>query len=131
MPTTEEMLKALERRHGYATIQSIIDNMNVCKSSDPEYLELKQMIDILGKYRSRARNTLHQYRTWKKFHSDQKDEIESVYSSYEGLFLKEQLNDAMRMYVLVNNDYHEMLKTYIQHLEEKGWASMKERRIAV
>lgn len=81
-----------------------------------QYLEMKQMIDIMGRFRTRMRNTICQYRCWALAHSAETDEIERAYSAYEGIFIRQQLRDCWRMYVTVNRDYHEMRRVYLASL---------------
>ena len=84
-----------------------------------QYLEMKQMVEIQFRFRERLRATLDQYRSWKREYAAQKDDVEKRYSGYDGIFIRHQLQDAWKMYMRVNQDYHEMYRTYMDQIEKK------------
>ncbi len=107
----------MEQRYGVAFVQDIRDRLAVCEVKEVCFLELKQMNDdILPRYRAVARRLIRQYRGWKVEYATETDGLERVYKAYEGIFLRQQLNDALRLYVTANRDYHEMRRMYLDKL---------------
>lgn len=107
----------MEMKYGVAFVQDIRDRLAVCELKEVHFLELKQMNDdILPRYRAMARRLLKQYRAWKAGYAGERDGLERVYRAYEGIFLRQQLADALRLYVTANRDYHEMRRMYLDSL---------------
>lgn len=109
----------METRYGAAFVQGIRDSLNACEEKEVQYLEMKQMLDILFRFRERSRAMVHHYRVWKQVYESEKDTIERVYKAYEGLFLRQQLRDSWRLYLTVNRDYHDMYRTYMAQIDQK------------
>ena len=114
-----EDFEAMETKYGAAFVQDIQDRLAVCEAREVQYLEMKQMLEILFRFRERARAMLVHYRVWKNAYEAEKDEIERVYKGYEGIFLRQQLRDSWKLYLTVNRDYHEMYRTYMEQIEKK------------
>jgi len=109
----------LENRYGSAFVQELKDRIAACELKEVQYFELKQMNDcILPRYRSRVRELINEYRQWKEQYSKEDDQIEKVYKAYDGIFLRNQLKDALRMYEMANKDYHEMQRMYFEGLKK-------------
>ena len=85
---------------------------------DPQYLEVKQMADILRRYRTRVRLMAANYRCWSAEYQNEKDKVEKTYMAYEGIFLRQQLGDAWKLYVMANKDYHAMRRGYLANLRQ-------------
>lgn len=83
-----------------------------------QYLDMKQMIDVLERQRKRVRSLVVYYRGWKAACGAETDDIEKVYAAYEGIFIRRQLQDAWTLYVAVNQDYHEMRRVYLASLSQ-------------
>lgn len=103
----------LERKHGPGFVQDIQDRLTLWQKRDIQYLEMKQMQDILNRFRNRVRANIKHYRRWKADYESEKDQIEKVYKAYDGIFVRRQIKDAWRLYVMVNKDYHDMRRTYL------------------
>jgi hypothetical protein len=110
---------AMETKYGAAFVQDIRDRLAACQVKEVQYLEMKQMLEILFRFRERARAMISHYRVWKHSYEAEKDDIERVYKAYEGLFIRQQLRDSWKLYLTVNRDYHEMYKTYMDQIETK------------
>ncbi len=81
-----------------------------------QYLEVKQMSDILVRQRDKARQALRDYRQHKRTHMAETDAIEKLYLGYEGIFMRDHLRDALRLYVMVNRDFHAAYNEYMKSL---------------
>lgn len=112
----QEIFHEMEKRYDSAFVQSIRDHIHAADIRDVQYMEMKQMQEILCRYRGRVRHMIKLYRQWKKGYEFEKDELEKVYLAYEGIFLRQQLHDSWQLYVTVNRDYHEMRNTYLAQL---------------
>ncbi len=98
-------------------VQGIRDCVAAGELKEIQYFELKQMNDdILPRYRSRVRELINEYRNWKSRYSKENDQIEKLYQAYDGIFMRSQLSDALRIYEMANRDYHEMRRMYMDRL---------------
>jgi hypothetical protein len=91
-----------------------------------DFTDLDQMRDIQARYRSRLKSMVMSYRLWKQSYADEMDELERVYTAYEGIFMRRQLNDCWRLYLAVNRDYHAMCRALLAlycHYPHKRFAS--------
>lgn len=113
-----ETFDILETKYNVAFVQDIKDRLARIEEREVQYLEVKQMIDMLYKYRGKMRAMLDMYREWKAQNEATTDEIEKVYIAYEGIFIRKQFEDAWKLYVMVNNDYHEMRRAYLANLRQ-------------
>lgn len=100
------------------TVRDIRGHVLNIHERDIQYLDMKQMIDILARFRARLRVTVRLYRRWRADYAREGDEMERAYSAYEGIFIRQQLRDCWRMYVTVNRDYHEMRRVYLASLRQ-------------
>ena len=107
----------MEDKYGGAFAQDIRDRLAACAVKEIHYFELKQMNDlIMPRYRKQAREMVKTYRLWKAGYDAAEDRLERVYRAYEGIFIRQQLRDALKLYWLVNKDYHEMRRIYLEKL---------------
>lgn len=111
--------ESMETRYGAAFAQDVHDKLALCETKEVQYLEMKQMGDVLTRFRERTRAMISHYRVWKKAYGDETDGIERVYKAYEGMFMRQQLRDAWRLYLTVNRDYHELYRTYMTQIDQK------------
>lgn len=118
MYTEQDVFDELETRHSVAFVQDIRDRIAIIEKREIQYLEMKQMADMLIKYREKMRKTLREYREWKTAYEAETDEIEKVYTAYEGIFARRQLADRWKLYVTVNTDYHDMRRAYLANLRQ-------------
>ncbi len=118
MYTGQDIFEEMEERHNVAFVQDIRDRITDIEKREIQYLEVKQMTDMLIKYREKMRRVLREYREWKTAYEAETDEIEKVYTAYEGIFARRQLQDAWKLYVTVNTDYHDMRRTYLTNLRQ-------------
>ncbi len=112
----QDVYDVMEARYGAAFTQDIRDKLAVVQAREIQYLEMKQMVEIMFRYRERLRAFIVQYRKWKHDYALETDTVEKVYKGYEGLFLRRQLKDAWQLYLMANRDYHEMQRTYLSQI---------------
>lgn len=79
-----------------------------------DYLEVKQLAEILNRHRIKLRASITEYRTLKSALETQQDAVERLYLGYESLFMRDQLRDAWRLYRLVSIDFHVAFSTYMK-----------------
>ena len=103
----------MEIRYGAAFMQGIRDGLAACQLREFHNREIQQMEEILFRFRERARAMIMHYRVWQNTFRVEKDEVERVYKSYEGMFLRQQLRDAWNLYLTVNRDLHELRRDYL------------------
>jgi len=83
-----------------------------------QYFDMKQMADVLVRFRARVRGLTTYYRGWQARYAAETDEVEKNYAAYEGIFIRRQLRDSWTLYVTVNQDYHEMRRDYLASLSQ-------------
>jgi hypothetical protein len=99
-------------------VRDIREHLLKLQGREIQYLEIKQMTDILARYRARVRVMVRHYRGWQAGYMREADEIEKIYAAYEGIFIRRQLQDSWKLYVAVNRDYHEMRRVYLASLRQ-------------
>lgn len=115
----QDVFAPMESKYGPAFTQGIRDKLASVHAREVQYLEMKQMVDILFRFRERARAMLTHYRVWKRDFDCETDDVEKVYKSFEGILLRQQVRDAWKMYLTVNRDYHDMYRAYMAQIEDK------------
>lgn len=114
----QNVFEDMEDRYESGYVQDIRDRLMRCEAREVQYLEMKQMMDILYRFRGRVKMMVSHYRRWKVDYENETDEIEKVYRAYEGIFIRRQFHDSWKLYVTVNRDYHEMRRTYLASLRQ-------------
>lgn len=100
-----------------STINTLIEKMKTAQKPSWQYLEIKQMAEILARHREKARLAVREYRLYKRTYAAEHDAIEKLYLGYEGLFLRDHLRDSLRLYLMINRDYHEAYRSYMTALK--------------
>lgn len=80
----------------------------------PQYLELKHMIDTEERFRRLCREALARYKNWKDDIAGERDPAERHYRHLEGTLLRQQAEDAVRLYGLIRRDVRRNVDQYIQ-----------------
>lgn len=102
------------------TIADLVSKLRDAHQGGWQYLEVKQMSEILARHREKARLAVREYRILKQTILAESDPIEKLYLGYEGMFLRDHLRDALRLYVLVNRDFHEAYGSYMEDAKNPG-----------
>lgn len=100
-----------------SAISDLVEKMQQAKKPAWQYLEIKQMAEILARHREKARLAVREYRMYKRTYGAENDAIEKLYLGYEGMFLRDHLRDSLRLYLMVNRDYHEAYRSYLAALK--------------
>lgn len=98
------------------SIEDLMAKLAATKSQAWQYLEVKQLSEILARHREKLRAAVREYRMHKRTHAAETDPIEKLYLGYEGMFQRDHLRDALRLYVMINHDYHEAYRAYMAAL---------------
>jgi len=104
------------------TIEELVEKLKTQPRQAFDYLEVKQLAEILSRHRAKARSAIKEYRDLKRAVSLESDPIERLYLNYEGMFLRDHLRDALRLYVMVNHDFHEAQGCYMKALKAENSA---------
>lgn len=100
-----------------ASVDSLVAKLKGTGQKTWNYLEMKQMAEILARHRTKTKLAVREYRLLKQALAAETDAIEKLYLGYEGMFMRDHLRDALRLYVMINRDYHEALDTYMNGLK--------------
>ncbi len=103
--TTDKLL------HGM--VSGILTRTHGLGRDNYQYLEVKQLAEILVRYREKAREAIREMRSWKARAAVEKDDIEKLYLNYEGMFLKDHVRDTVRLYRMVSRDFYDVYGTYM------------------
>lgn len=95
-----------------STIEELVAKLKATRSEAWQYLEVKQLAEILSRHREKLRLAVREYRLLKQTLAAETDAIEKLYLSYEGMFMRDHLRDTLRLYLIVNRDYHEAYESY-------------------
>lgn len=98
----------------------LVTKLAATKEGGWQYLEVKQMSEILARHREKARMCVREYRILKKTIAAETDPIEKLYLGYEAMFLRDHLRDALRLYVMINHDFHEAYSAYMEEAKNPG-----------
>lgn len=98
-------------------VADLIDKLKQTRKESWQFLEVKQMGEILARHREKARLAIREYRQLKNAKAAETDQIEKLYLGYEGLFMRDHLRDTLRLYMLVNRDYHEAYDAYMNEIK--------------
>ena len=99
-------------------VAELIEKLKETKKESWQFLEVKQMGEILARHREKARLAIREYRQLKNARLAETDAIEKLYLGYEGLFMRDHLRDTLRLYMLVNHDYHEAYEAYMDEVSK-------------
>lgn len=100
-----------------ASVDSLVAKLKDTGRNAWNYLEVKQMAEILARHREKTKLAVREYRQLKQALAAETDAIEKLYLGYEGMFVRDHLRDALRLYVMINRDYHEAYKAYMDGLK--------------
>lgn len=89
-----------------------------------QFLEVKQMGEILARHREKARLALREYRGLVNAQSAETDAIEKLYLGYESTFMRDHLRDTLRLYMTVSHDYHRAYDAYMNEIKEPAVLTM-------
>jgi hypothetical protein len=96
------------------SVAALISKLKENRQHQWQYLEVKQLAEILARHREKLRLAIREYRLLKTTIAAETDAIEKLYLNYEGMFLRDHLRDALRLYVMINHDYHEAYAAYLE-----------------
>ena len=99
------------------TVEELVSRLKGLVPGHFQYLEVKQLAEILSRHRNKAREALKDYSVLKRAIAAETDAIEKLYLGYEGMFLRDHLRDALRLYVMINRDFHEAYRSYMDALD--------------
>lgn len=103
-------------------LDDLVTKLESLRRDHYEYLEVKQLAEILARQRDKTRAAIREYRDLKRAITAEADAIEKLYLGYEGMFMRDHLRDALRLYVMVNRDFHEAWRSYMDALKAENTA---------
>jgi hypothetical protein len=112
----EARLEAMTQTRSPA-IDDLVNKLKATQKNDWQYLEVKQLAEILARYREKMRLAIREYRLLKQTLAAETDAIEKLYLGYEGMFMRDHLRDGLRLYVMINRDFHEAYRSYFEALK--------------
>lgn len=79
-------------------------------------MDIKHMAEFESVYRQRCRLAIGMYKDWIHSYQSETDIVELLYGSIEGMMLKQQAQDAVKLYWMVRQDFRQALKKYLNNV---------------
>lgn len=103
----QKLQDELEIKYGPAVAQDIADRLrksgNVART--PDYMDVKAMSELQERFRAQAMIAVWRLREWRQSHAQSHPQN---LIQLEGVFLKRQCEDAIKLYRLATTNYHRM-----------------------
>ncbi len=99
-----------------ASIAELVSRLRETRKDTWQYLEVKQMGEILSRHREKMRAAMRDYRQLRTALKAEADAVEKLYLGYEGMFARDHLRDTFRLYRLVARDYHDAFDAYMAEI---------------
>jgi hypothetical protein len=100
----------LEKQYGPAVAQDIADRLrrNGNANKTPDYMDVKAMSELQEKFRAQAMMAVWRLKEWRK--AQHKNVFQKNLVQLEGVFLKRQCEDAIKLYRHANKSYFTMYR---------------------
>lgn len=80
---------------------------------EPQFIDIKHLVDLENRFRVQCRETICRYRQCKRELTVIEDLTERHYRFLEGTLLRQQAEDAARLYGLIRRDIRRSFDKYI------------------
>ena len=100
----------LEKQYGPAVAQDIADRLRKTGNAGktPDYMDVKAMSELQEKFRAQAMMAVWRLKEWRK--AQHKSIFQKNLVQLEGVFLKRQCEDAIKLYRHANKSYFAMYR---------------------
>ena len=106
----QRLQDVLEKQYGPAVAQDIVDRLrktgNVAKT--PDYMDVKAMSEMQEKFRAQAMMAVWRLKEWRK--GQTKNPFSKNLVQLEGVFLRRQCEDAIKLYRQATKSYFAMYR---------------------
>lgn len=110
----------LEMRYGPAFMQGVMDRLNAAQEREIQGIETKEIKSALDRARARTRDLVRQYRSARMEYRlalrSGGARADRAYRGYEEEFLRRQLRESIRLYLMTNRDYHVACRHTLERL---------------
>lgn len=76
-------------------------------------LDIKHMAEFENIYKKRCQLAISMYKSWIEDYKSETDVMELLYGSIEGMMLKQQAQDSIKLYWIVRKDFRRALEKYL------------------
>lgn len=120
---TQAEMAALELRYGADFSQYLVDQIGRLDERAIEFLDVKELNDLVGEYRTRIRDLIALYRTTKNETgaNDNRPLMRRVYANHETVLLHRQIADLRKLYRMAWADSRELTEEYIRRLNVRAY----------
>lgn len=120
---TQAEMAALEQRYGAGFAQYLTDQIERLNTREIDFLDIKELNDLVVEYRTRIRDLIALYRTVKKTDgsNDNQPLVRRVYASHETVLLHRQIADLRKLYRMAWADSRELTEEYIRRLNARAF----------
>lgn len=81
--------------------------------TDLQALDIKHLAEFEYTYRKRCQLSIALYKNWLKEYKQETDSMQLLYGSIEGMMLRAQAMDAVRLYWIIRQDFRAVFKSYL------------------
>lgn len=76
-------------------------------------MDIKHLAEFENIYRRRCRLAIDMYKDWLREYKTETDIVELLYGSIEGMMLRQQAVNAVKLYWMIRMDFREALNKYL------------------
>lgn len=87
---------------------------------DLQILDLKHLAEFEAVYRRRCRLAITLYKDWQKNFHQETEALEMLYGSIEGMMIRRQAQDAVKLYWIIRQDFRTAFKTYLERMAKNN-----------
>lgn len=109
--------EALASRYGAGFSQYVTDQIECLDRRDIDFLDIKELNDLVGAYRTRIKDLIALYRTAQNINNAPGPLMRRVYANHETIFIHRQIKDLRELYRMARADSRELTNEYIHRLK--------------
>lgn len=107
----DSLRDSLEKRYGGPASQQILDEIEKAQKGEidlpTDYMEIKELSELMEKFRAQAVNLIWQLKVWRK---KEQSRATKTYIALEGEFLAKQVRESVYLYRQVKSHYYASYK---------------------
>jgi hypothetical protein len=112
--------KALEKRYGAGFSQYLADQIARVELREINFLDIKELNDLVAEYRVRIRELIAFYRATQKTCRKDSPLMRRVYADHETILIRRQISDLRKLYRMAWSDSHELMNAYLHQLKTRS-----------
>lgn len=111
---------SLAVRHNVGFLQEVADRMKEFERRDIQFLDIKELNDLVGDYRARIKDLIAHHRALRAPSSSR--DVRQAYQNHESIFIRRQITDLWKLYQMARSDSRELTEFYMRRLNTVSYA---------